>query len=282
MKLVLDQGYYPESLLTAPSDQAIRQDIELTKQKEFNSGRKHQKVEEPRYLYWTDKLGLLVWGEMANAFMYSDLSVKRITSEWQEVVERDYNHPSIVAWVPLNESWGVEHLSTDKRQPDHALSLYYLTKSLDTTRPVISNDGWEHIKSDILTIHDYEGKKEVLKDRYEKIENILDFKPAGRNLYVPGFNYDGQPIHVSEFGGIAYKKSEWKGWGYTSADSDEDFIQRYYDVVSPLLESSHVQGFCYTQLTDVEQEINGLLTYDRKPKVDPAIIRRINEGNSID
>jgi beta-galactosidase/beta-glucuronidase len=281
MKLILDQGYFPDGLLTPPSDDAIRKDVELTKEMGFNGARKHQKIEDPRYLYWTDKLGLLVWGEMANSYTYTEGAVRRITDEWQKAIERDYNHPSIVAWVPINESWGVPKLLADKRQQDHTLAMYYLTKSLDSTRLVISNDGWEHTKSDICTIHDYESNKEVLKERYSTVEKIMEATPGSRLIYVPGHHYDGVPIQVSEFGGIAYKKSEWEGWGYSGASDDQDFAERYYDVVSALLESPLVQGFCYTQLTDVEQEINGLLTYDRKPKIDLEIIKEINEGHSV-
>jgi len=281
MKLVLDQGYYPDSFLTAPSDEDLIQDIKLTKEMGFNGVRKHQKVEEPRYLYWADKLGLLVWGEMANSHTFTDQAVKRITSEWQEAIERDYNHPSIVAWVPLNESWGVPRLKRDPRQANHLVSMYYLTKSIDDSRLVISNDGWEHTISDMLTIHDYAGEKEVLTERYSKLENTLSFTPADRSLYVRGYEYRNEPILVSEFGGIAYRKSEWEGWGYTAASDDKDFLERYYHVISGLLESPLVQGFCYTQITDVEQEINGLLTYDRKPKVNLSLIRQINEGKSL-
>jgi beta-galactosidase/beta-glucuronidase len=282
MKLILDQGYFPKGILTPPSDEDIKKDVELTKEMGFNGARKHQKIEDPRYLYWTDRLGLMVWGEMANSYTYSDNAVRRITAEWQEAIERDYNHPSIVVWVPLNESWGVPGLLSDSRQPDHILAMYYLTKSLDTTRLVISNDGWEHTKSDLCTIHDYESSKEVLKERYSDLDRIMDSMPGYRRIYVPGFKYQGEPIQVSEFGGIAYKKSEWEGWGYSGATTDEDFADRYCKVVSALLESPLVQGFCYTQLTDVEQEINGLLTYDREPKIDLKIIRSINEGRSIE
>ncbi|MBB6283147.1 glycoside hydrolase family 2 protein [Geobacillus subterraneus] len=278
MKLVLDQGYFPKGILTPPSDEDIRKDIQLTKEMGFNGARKHQKIEDPRYLYWADKLGLLVWGEMANSYIYTDEAVKRITSEWQEALERDYNHPSIIVWVPLNESWGVPRLLADQRQQAHALSLYYLTKSLDPTRLVVSNDGWEHTKSDLCTIHDYEPNKETLKERYRAVETILHSQPGHRLIYVPGYEYHGEPILVTEFGGIAYKKSHWDGWGYSGAENDEDFAERYYQVVSAMLESPLVQGFCYTQLTDVEQEINGLLTYDRQPKIDLKIIRAINEG----
>jgi beta-galactosidase/beta-glucuronidase len=279
MRLVLDQGYNPEGLLTFPSDDYIKREVELTKTMGFNGARKHQKVEEPRYLYWADRLGLLVWGEMANAYNYSAKSVKRVISEWQEAVQRDYNHPCIVAWVPINESWGVPNLKGDQHQIDHLLSLYYLTKSLDSTRPVISNDGWEHAKSDICSIHDYTGEREVLSKRYSTLESALLFRPADKSIYVKGHVYHGEPVLVTEFGGIAFRQSDWEGWGYNATAANEtEFIQRYRDTVEALLGSPLVQGFCYTQLTDVEQEINGLLTYDRRPKVDVEIIRRINLG----
>jgi beta-galactosidase/beta-glucuronidase len=280
MKLILDQGYFPKGILTPPSDEDIKKDVELTKEMGFNGARKHQKIEDPRYYYWADRLGILVWGEMANCYTYTDDAVRRMTAEWQAAMERDYNHPSIVAWVPINESWGVPKLLADKRQQDHTLGMYYLTKSLDPTRLVMSNDGWEHTKSDLCTIHDYESDKEILKKRYSKIENILQSTPGHRLIYLPDYKYDGEPIQVTEFGGIAYKKSDWEGWGYSGATNDEDFAERYYNVVSALLESPLVQGFCYTQLTDVEQEINGLLTYDRKPKIDLDIIKKINEGRN--
>ncbi|TBL79488.1 glycoside hydrolase family 2 protein [Paenibacillus thalictri] len=282
MKLVLDQGYFPEGLLTAPSDDALRADVEYTKAMGFNGARKHQKVEDPRYLYWCDKLGLLVWGEMANAYIYSEQYVSRMTSEWVEAVERDYNHPCVVAWVPLNESWGVPNILVDKAQQDHALAMYYLTKSLDPTRPVISNDGWEHVKSDLCTIHDYESSREVLAHRYGSADTAVSSKPGKRWIYVPGYARDQEPILVTEFGGISFRKSEWEGWGYSAAESDGDFVSRLAAVVHPLLESPIVQGFCYTQLTDVEQEINGLLTYDRKPKVPLEWIKAINEGKLPD
>lgn len=276
MKLILDQGYHPQGILTYPADEAIKLDIELTKAMGFNGVRKHQKVEDPRYLYWADQVGLLVWGEMANCYEYSEKAVKRVMSEWQEAVERDYNHPCIVAWVPINESWGVPALQTDPRQGQHLMALVHLTKSLDQTRPVISNDGWEHADSDIFTIHDYEGSGEILKEHYATQASAITPKPDRPKLLVPGFSYKGAPILITEFGGIAYRKSQQEGWGYTSASDDADFIQRYEAVVRALLESPVVQGFCYTQLTDVEQEINGLLTYDRQPKVDLDSIRSIN------
>jgi len=278
MRLILDQGYFPDGILTAPSDEALRQDIELAKSMGFNGARKHQKIEDPRFLYWADKLGYLVWGEMANAYSYSEDYVRKVSQEWQEAIERDYNHPSIVVWVPLNESWGVPNILVDKRQQQHALAMYHMTKSLDDTRLVVSNDGWENMATDLITIHDYAWRREDLEERYSTLEKTLGPKPHRREVLVGGTVYEGQPILVTEFGGIAFKKSEWEGWGYSGAENEEDFLKKLGNVVEPFLQSLHVQGICYTQLTDVEQEINGLLTYDRVPKAPLEQIRKIVEG----
>lgn len=277
LKMVLDQGYFPDGNLTPPSDEAIKQDVELTKAMGFNGARKHQKLEDPRFLYWCDQLGLVVWSEAANAYEYTEKYVERFTKEWQASVDRDYNHPSIIAWVPLNESWGVPNIQIDKRQQQHALTMYHLTKSLDPMRPVISNDGWELVKTDLFAIHDYEWREEVLTERYCSKEKAVHAMPANRRLFVEGFPYENQPILVTEFGGIAYKKSDWEGWGYSGAENDEEYEQKLRAVIRPLLNSGVVQGYCYTQLTDVEQEINGLLTYDRKPKIPVEVIKAIND-----
>ncbi|MCS7462825.1 glycoside hydrolase family 2 [Paenibacillus doosanensis] len=279
MRLVLDQGYFPDGNLTPPSDEAIRRDVELTKEMGFNGARKHQKMEDPRYHYWCDRLGLLVWGEAANAYQYSEPYVRRFTREWQEAIERDYNHPCIVAWVPLNESWGVWNIKDNESQQQHALAMYHLTRSLDRTRLVVSNDGWEHMKTDLCTIHDYEPSRQVLEERYSTAESAVNgVRNHSKRTFAGGMAYEGQPILVSEFGGISFKKSEWEGWGYSGANSDEDFVGKLKAVVEPMLASPVVQGFCYTQLTDVEQEINGLLTYDRKPKVPLEQMRDIIAG----
>lgn len=277
MKAVLDQGYFPDGLLTAPSDDALRRDVELIKAMGFNGVRIHQKVEDPRFLHWCNKLGLVVWGEAANAYAYSESYVKRFTKEWIDVIERDFNHPSIIVWVPLNESWGVPNIKVDRQQQQHALAMYYTTKSLDPTRLVISNDGWEHVKSDLCTIHDYEWRYGVLRERYGQVGTALD-APQKRDIYVLGFSYAGEPILVTEFGGISFQKSHWSGWGYSGATSEKDFVGRLTSVMKAVQESTLLQGYCYTQFTDVEQEINGLLTYDRKPKIELDTIKRINEG----
>lgn len=277
-KLLLDQGYWQDSLLTAPDDRAFIDDIRYCKAMGFNGVRKHQKVEDPRFLYYADRMGLLVWGEMANAFAYTSRYVRRFTEEWMEAVRRDHNHPCIVAWTPINESWGVENISTDSRQAHHSCAMVELTKSLDSTRLVMSNDGWEQTIPDVLGIHDYEPKKEILAKRYGSLEEVLRFRPAGRALFAAGYSYAGQPIMNTECGGISYRLEDGSAWGYTNARREEEFYQIYWQVISAFLESPVLQGFCYTQLTDVQQEQNGLLTFDHRPKFDLEVIRAINEG----
>ena len=273
-RLVLDQGYWPGGVLTAPADDDLKRDIELAKEMGFNGARKHQKVEDPRWLYWADRLGFLVWGEMANAYQYSPDYVRRITSEWQEAVRRDYNHPCVVAWVPINESWGVPDLATDPAQREHLLALYHLTRSLDSTRPVVSNDGWEHARTDLLALHNYRDAEDLAAS-YATIESSVAATPANRPAYVSGHGYWGEPVLITEFGGIAFASGEGKDWGYTTVTSADEFLERYGTLIDALLDCDPVQGFCYTQLTDVEQEVNGLLTYDRKPKANLARIREI-------
>lgn len=275
MKLVLDQGYWPDGLLTAPSDAALRADIEYGKAFGFNGARKHQKVEDPRWLYWADKLGYLVWGEMANAQQFSDRYVERMLDEWPQLIRRDVSHPSIVAWVPINESWGVNELAVDKRQVAHQLSLYNLTRSLDPTRPVMSNDGWEHAKSDFLTVHDYTGPEEI-RSRYTSLDELFKFHPGNRELLAPGARYQGEPILVTEYGGIGLKVAQGGGWGYGNLSKDAgELLSRFRATNEALFSHPLLQGICYTQLTDVEYEVNGLMTYDRRPKVDPAMIKAI-------
>jgi beta-galactosidase/beta-glucuronidase len=272
-RLVLDQGYFPQGILTAPTDEDLCRDVELAKEMGFNGARKHQKVEDPRWLFWADTLGFLVWGEMANAYQYSPAYVRRLTAEWQEAVIRDYNHPCIVAWIPMNESWGVPNLASDRSQTEHLLALYHLTRSLDPTRSVVSNDGWEHAITDLCTIHDYRDA-EALAKSYATPESAVAAEPADRPVYVPGYAYRGEPILITEFGGIAYSGYE-EGWGYSTVAGGDEFLERYEALIAALLRCQPVQGFCYTQLTDVEQEVNGLLTYDRKPKANLDRIREI-------
>lgn len=281
LRMVLDQGYWPESLLTPPTEAAMEYDIRMTKAFGFNGARKHQKVEDPRWLYLADTMGLLVWGEMANAQAYTDEYVSRFMSEWQEAVERDYNHPSIVAWVPINESWGVPRILTDQAQQAHVKALYHLTRGLDQTRPVIDNDGWEHTDTtDLFTLHDYARTGADMAAIYEVLKTDRSHIPRnGKEALVQGADYNGTPILMTEFGGVAYKAAESKdekAWGYAGIEpTAEAMLQRVDGLVKALRANPVFGGFCYTQLTDVEQEINGLMTYDRKPKADPAAIGKI-------
>ena len=282
LKLVLDQGYWPESVLTPPTDEAIQYDIKMTKAFGFNGARKHQKVEDPRWLYWCDKLGLAVWGEIANAFdIYTDDYVRRFTDEWQQAVQRDYNHPSIIAWTPINESWGVNRILTDEQQQAHAKTMYFLTRSLDSTRLVQDNDGWEHTDAtDIFGIHDYARTGEELAAKYKVLETDPTTVPRnGREALAHGYKYNGSPIVLTEFGGIAYRMNAPKAaneFGYGNTEpTKEALLVRLDGLVKALRSNKMFVGYCYTQLTDVEQEINGLMTYDRKPKADPAEFAKI-------
>jgi beta-galactosidase/beta-glucuronidase len=283
LKMVLDQGYWPETNITPPSDEAIQADIRLTKEMGFNGVRKHQKIEDPRYLYWADKMGLLVSAEMANAYLYDSTYVGRLTNEWMEAIQRDYNHPSIILWVPLNESWGVPNVA-DPRQQAHMRAMYHLTKSLDPHRLVIDNDGWEHTEdTDLFAIHDYTRTGEQLYARFHQCPSDQVPLPLMGKLYLaPGCKYNGTPLFLSEFGGVAFipegDRTPENSWGYSGIEPSRqaalDRIRGLYEAVAKL---PRFAGVCYTQLCDVEQEINGLLTYDRRPKFDLREIRRIND-----
>jgi beta-galactosidase/beta-glucuronidase len=282
LKFVLDQGYWPESILTPPSEDAIQYDIRMTKEMGFNGVRKHQKVEDPRYLYWADKLGLLVSGESANAYEYDDLYVSRMIGEWIEIVQRDYNHPSIIMWTPLNESWGVPDLA-DPRQQYHLRTLYTLTHSLDSTRLVSDNDGWEHTEmTDLLGLHDYARTGDILRAKYKNAGTPGAPVPANaRAALAPGIRYNGSPMFLSEFGGIAWippgAQVPESAWGYAGVEkSPESALERLRGLYEGIAATPAFIGICYTQLTDVEQEINGLMTYDRKLKFDASRLREIN------
>ncbi len=271
LQMALDQGYWPQSGLTAPDDDAYRRDVELAKAMGFNGVRKHQKIESPRYLYWADKLGLMVWEEMPSVYNFTSRSIRRLTRQWMEAIERDASHPCIVAWVPFNESWGVPDLPVSASQRHAIQALYHLTKTLDASRPVIGNDGWEAAATDIIAIHDYEADPRRLLRRYdtrsEELARILQSeRPGHRILLLEGFAYQGQPIMLTEFGGIAYAKDQNHTWGYSRAGSPEDLAGRYAQLLAAVRALPVLAGFCYTQFTDTYQEANGLLYMDRTPK----------------
>jgi hypothetical protein len=270
MRLVLDQGYWLESGITPPSDEALRRDIELVKAMGFNGVRKHQKIEDPRFLYWADKLGLMVWEEMPSAYRFTRDSVERLMREWTEAIDRDASHPCIVAWVPFNESWGVPDLPQMAAQRHYVQALYYLTKTLDPTRPVIGNDGWESTATDIIGIHDYDDDPEDIKARYAADEVMGRLfareRPGGRLLTLEGHPHSGQPIVLSEFGGIAFSEDHEETWGYSRSHTAEEFAREYTELLEAIRELPMFAGYCYTQFTDTYQESNGLLYADRTPK----------------
>jgi beta-galactosidase/beta-glucuronidase len=283
LRMVLDQGYWSRTGLTAPSDHALKRDVELAKAMGFNGVRKHQKVEDPRYLYWADRLGLLVWGEMPSTYRFSTRSVERLTTQWMEVVARDVSHPCVVAWVPFNESWGVPDLPTIAEQRHWVAALYHLTNTLDATRPVIGNDGWESVLTDILAIHDYDHDPGRIARRYhseEELPRILQReRPGGRRLVVEGHEaHANVPVMLTEFGGIAYHPDPGRTWGYSRTETREELGRRYQALLDVVNRVPLFSGFCYTQFSDTYQEANGLLTMDREPKLPLEVLRRATEG----
>jgi beta-galactosidase/beta-glucuronidase len=291
LAMVLDQGYWPESYLAAPSDDALRADVEWIKRFGFNGVRKHQKIEDPRWLYWCDLLGLLVWEEMPNAREWSSQAEERLAAEWKRAVQRDYNHPCIISWVPVNESMGFPKLR--QHHPGQFAfieRMVAMTRQLDAQRPVIDNDGWEHTDiTDICAIHDYTPTAALLRERYQEAAGGGAL-PAhvwigNKPLFVLGARYRGQPIVLSEVGGflmippdVPPEKRDMLYRFYGSVETAEDLLTKYRDLMEGIRSLSFVAGFCYTQLTDIEQEINGLLSYDRRPKVPPQQIAEIHRS----
>ena len=277
-RLVLDQGYWPYSGLTPPDEEAYVRDIRLIKAMGFNGVRKHQKIEDQRFYYQASLMGLLVWAELPSAYSFSPDEMGNAYRDLVECIGQLYNHPSIITWVPLNESWGVRDIFTDKQQQCFADSLYYLLKAYDSNRLISTNDGWEQPISDICAIHDYSIVDEKSFDRHwSSIESITGSAVQSREVYAQGYAYSGQPILLTEFGGIAFASDTRKGaWGYNAPVSDEDeFIKRLNAIMAAIHGSRLIKGFCYTQLTDVYQEVNGLLSFDRIPKCDLSVYERI-------
>ena len=274
MRAVLEQGYWPQSHLTPPTLDALREEVELTKTLGFNAVRIHQKVEDPRYLYWCDRLGLAVWGETAGAYRFSDEAVAQLTREWIDIVRRDLSHPCIIAWVPFNESWGVQHLAHDPAQRAYSKALTALTRALDPSRPVISNDGWEHTDSDLLTIHDYAATGDVLASRYGNTEavdrTVRGLAPAGRRLWVEGpLPESGTiPVLLTEFGGVSFDPTAADGsWGYSTASSAEDLQTRLEDIMGAVHASMGIRltpvgcGCAQASVPEVDPGVSGPVRY---------------------
>jgi beta-galactosidase/beta-glucuronidase len=278
-RLILDQGYWKDSGITPPGEQALIDDIDKVMAAGYNGVRKHQKIEDERFLYWADVKGLLVWSEMAATYEFTDAARENFTRQWMEILKQNYNHPSIITWTPFNESWGVPGILASEPQQHFTEAVYYLTKAYDPWRPVICNDGWEHTVSDIITLHDYEEGGNDLFDRYEDLDAILDNEIAhnkSRFAFAQGYKYGGQPVIISEFGGIAFN-NRGEGWGYgNKVKSPEEYIKRFDAITTAIKELDGVSGFCYTQVSDVQQEINGIMDMDRNFKVEPGILKEIN------
>jgi len=284
LRAVLEQGYWPESHFTAPSDDARRAEVQLIKDLGFNAARIHQKAEDPRFLFWADRLGLMIWAETAAAAEFTPRAVRLLTAEWSALVERDRSHPCIVAWVPMNESWGVGDVAASRPQQHFVQAMASLTRALDPTRPVVSNDGWEHVDSDILTLHDYSSDPEELLARYGTAEALAAALagrgPHGRRILVgerAEATAAARPVMISEFGGIAHRSAAG-AWGYTVVDSDDEYRQRLEGLFAAIRRCAGIRGFCYTQLSDTLQESNGLLTGSREPKLPVPVLRAIVTG----
>jgi len=274
-RTVLDQGFYRDGIYTAPSDEALLNDIKLSKSFGFNGARLHQKIFEPRFLYHCDRECYLVWGEHGNwgLDLSDSTAFLNFMPEWLEAVERDFNHPSIIGWCPFNETWDY----AGKRQNDRILeNIYRLTKVLDTTRPCIDTSGNFHVATDIYDLHNYRQDVKEFSGCYKDFPRNTEAmeEHPDRQRYKKGL-----PLFISEYGGIKWDTSleNKDAWGYGEApETEKEFIDRYKGLTESMLQHPYIMGFCYTQLYDVEQETNGLCDYDRRPKFDVKEIYRIN------
>jgi len=286
---VLNQGYRPDTHLASRGSDELRGEVELIKAMGFNAVRVHQKAEDPRFLYWADKLGLLVWGETAGAYEFSPSAIALLTTEWIELIRRYRSHPSIVVWVPVNESWGVQDIATVAAQQHFTQSLVSLTRALDPSRPAVSNEGWEHVDSDIVGVHDYTVDADQFRARYRDKQSVRDtvldgYGPAGRRVILSDSQHERflsgkAPLMVTEFGGISMSEAEGS-WGYEVVTSTEEYAARLTGLFDALRVSSEVVGFCYTQFMDTGQETNGLLFADGRPKLPLDSIFRIVTGRT--
>ncbi|GAB7346170.1 hypothetical protein MBLNU457_4912t1 [Dothideomycetes sp. NU457] len=287
-KLCLDQGYWPRTGMTPPSASALRTDIALAQAMGFNGCRKHQKLEDPAFLNHASEMGYLVWSEMGNAYSFSSTYAQRYSDEWTRAVKRDINHPCIIAWTPVNESWGYGDLKNSTRQREHIRSLVLGTKVLDPTRPVNDNCGWEHVCDDLTTFHDY-ADADGLATTCGSMHGILGPK-AGRELFCPpiydtngriidaGANHrHGAPVICTEMGGVNIRTDGGKDWGYTTASDPNDLLGRIEGMVMGVVEGGICAGFVYTQLADIEQETNGVYDFERGEKLDAEKVKGIFE-----
>jgi beta-galactosidase/beta-glucuronidase len=282
-KAVLDQGYFPEGLYTPASDQEIHRDVELLRALGFNGARKHQKVDDPRWYYWCDRLGVLVWSEMPSAWEYSTEVRDAFREEWPAVIRRDWNHPCIIAWVPFNENWGIPEVVESKDQQDFLRETVTTTRTMDPTRLVIDNSGWCHLDTDIIDIHNYSETPDEIKTQITAMLGP-DTEPDSKNtppLWVGDGQDKGQPIIISEYGGIAVGIDKAPDgdqgivWGYGKpAANAQELVTRFNSLTLAIMENPDISGYCFTQFTDIDPEMNGLLTFLRQPKAPLALFAR--------
>lgn len=280
LRFVLEQGYLPRSGMTYESEEQIIHELNLIQALGFNGIRMHQKIEDERFYYLCDIMGILTSFEMPSPYAYDSTTVVSTSREWVDAIRQFYNHPSIVMWVGINESWGTPDILVDKSQQAFAKSLCELARAIDPTRPIISNDGWENVGGDIITFHNYSQNPDEFASFYQNMEAVLGDKnfqvnKQTRASFADGHHYEGQPILIDEFGGVAYQKKGDSAWGYGTVNSEADYLSRIEALVKAIVTNDRIAGFCYTQITDVEAEQNGLLDVERNPKADIAAYRRI-------
>jgi hypothetical protein len=285
-KLVLDQGYFPGGLYTPRDDGAMKNDIEMFKRMGFNGLRKHQKIEDPRFLYWCDVSGLVVWEEMPSLGLGVPTDVpaeakKRFREEWLQVIERDRNHPCIITWTIFNENWGIVPMPSRPPIREWAYDMVAKTRAADPTRPVVDNSGGWHFDTDIFDFHHYLPTVARARRLYDKYSQLMpgdhighswySLQAAGGSLIIPNFYpgvpYKGQPIILSEYG----------GFGFYPAHERKTFLELYEEYTLALRDYPFIVGYCYTQPYDVLQERNGLMTFEREPKLAPEDIKAIND-----
>lgn len=278
---VLDQGYFPGGWYTALSDDDFRRDVELTRAMGLNCARKHQKAEDPRYLYWADRLGLLVWAEMPSGRIFSTELIETLTREWMDLIRRDRAHPSIIAWVPFNESWGVWHQATRPEQRAFVDAIVSLTRALDPTRPVVGNDGWEFSSGDLWTLHLYAETRDVATRLAELIEQpsksvTEEYGGQPRAGVLDGADIAGLPILLTECGGVGFGQYGDSDFSYGDRPRTEADLETDLRNIADMIDTAEaLQGFVWTQLTDVQQEVNGLLYFDRRPKLPISTLNSI-------
>ena len=280
LKQVLDQGFHPLGVYTAKSDATLKRDITLSMAAGYNGARLHQKVFEPRFLYWADRLGYLCWGEAPDwgLDLTNPMAARNLQAEWVEIIRRDAGHPCIVAWVATNEVH--PHSNRRTAKDTHLVSLQRMIKQLDASRPVIDNSGYWHTTTDIIDIHDYSTADVIRKNwkKFGRTGRTADIPVIHRSPMWPGYDAPSAPVHLSEVGGIGFAAKGSQGWGYGNMPkSKKAFMERFADTMRTIMQIPNTCGFCYTQLYDVEQEVNGIYTYDRKAKFDVRAIKRIHD-----